>query len=200
MKIILALVIGILIGILVAPLIPVGTLPDYGMMSRSSMMGNMDMDANFIEQMIPHHEDAITMAEIALEKAEHEEIKQLARNIQVTQTEEIEKMQRWYKEWYGREVTFITQARAHVQGTFSYGMMGDNSDIARLENAPDFDKVFIEEMIPHHQMAVMMAQMLKQSTNRREMNQLADDIINAQTREINQMRGWYRTWYGLNSD
>ena len=57
-------------------------------------------------------------------------------------------------------------------------------------------KAFIEEMIPHHQMAVMMAQMLANATNRSEMKQLAQSIIDAQTREINSMREWYRQWYG----
>ena len=74
------------------------------------------------------------------------------------------------------------------------GMMGNETDVKRLEQAADFDKAFIEEMIPHHQMAVMMASMLKQGTQRPEMRQLADDIISAQTREIDQMRQWYDAW------
>ena len=52
------------------------------------------MDTRFIEQMIPHHDDAILMANIALQKSEHQEIKQLARNIIRTQTEEIEDMKK----------------------------------------------------------------------------------------------------------
>ena len=160
------------------------------------MMG-ANIDRHFIEQMIPHHEDAITMAEIALDnRAEHEEIRQLSRDIVRTQTEEIEKMQAWYKEWYGWEViTLIPEVHAHMAGMGMHmGMMGDDTDIESLENAKPFDKAFIEQMIPHHQMAVMMANMLLRSTDRPEMKQLAQDIIEAQTREINQMRGWYREW------
>jgi len=82
------------------------------------------------------------------------------------------------------------------RGTVSIhmGMMGDETDMTRLEQAEDFDKVFIEEMIPHHQMAVMMATMLERGTNRLEMKQLAKDIKEAQTKEINQMREWYKNW------
>jgi len=72
--------------------------------------------------------------------------------------------------------------------------MGSTQDIDALKNATDFDKEFIEQMIPHHQMAVMMASMLKNGTNRPEMQKLADDIIAAQTREIDQMRAWLKTW------
>lgn len=72
--------------------------------------------------------------------------------------------------------------------------MGDNTDITRLETATDFDRAFIEEMIPHHQMAVMMASMLKNGTAREEMGNLADDIIAAQSSEIDQMRAWLRSW------
>ena len=50
-------------------------------------------------------------------------------------------------------------------------------------------------MIPHHQMAIMMATMLLQGTERGEMKALAQAIINAQSKEIDQMRSWYRSWY-----
>jgi Uncharacterized protein conserved in bacteria len=49
---------------------------NQSMMSRSNTL-----DAHFIEQMTPHHEDAITMAKLAQTKAQHPEIKQLANNI-----------------------------------------------------------------------------------------------------------------------
>ena len=68
-----------------------------------------------------------------------------------------------------------------------------NSEINN-KNALNFDKKFIEEMIPHHQMAVMMAEMLKSGTQREEMRKLADDIIKAQTEEIEMMREWYSDW------
>jgi uncharacterized protein (DUF305 family) len=64
-----------------------------------------------------------------------------------------------------------------------------------LENASDFDKAFIEEMIPHHQLAIMMANMLQSGTNRPEMQQLAKNIISSQSKEIQQMQSWYVQWY-----
>ena len=156
------------------------------------------IDSHFIEQMIPHHEDAIIMADIAFEKATHQEIKQLAQDIKRTQSEEIDQMQVWYKSWYGKDVPDIFSGTGHGMGSglMHMGMMGDAMDIEQLNTASNFDKAFIEETIPQHQMAVMMAQMLERTTNRPEMKQLAKNIIDAQTREINSMRSWYRQWYG----
>ncbi|MBI2355885.1 MAG: DUF305 domain-containing protein [Candidatus Doudnabacteria bacterium] len=177
-------VIGLVLGVLLV----------MGARSTFNTAGNMDR--HFIEQMIPHHEDAITMANVALQKAGHQEIKDLARNIKKTQSEEIEWMEKWYQDWFGKEAGLLPKAFAHSQRmTMQMGMMGNDSDLERLENAQPFDKAFIEEMIPHHQMAVMMAQMLKNSMVRPEMKQLADDIVRAQTEEIEQMRSWYGAWY-----
>ncbi|MEZ0395701.1 MAG: DUF305 domain-containing protein [Anaerolineales bacterium] len=73
-------------------------------------MGPMEVEADasrpydlrFIEAMIPHHEGAIAMAQDALQKAEHAELRDLAQAIIVAQQEEIEQMERWRMEWYGK--------------------------------------------------------------------------------------------------
>ncbi len=188
--------VGVVIGIILTLLFLPMRGPDFNMMGGNQMMGAID--PHFIEQMIPHHEDAITMATIALEKAKHSEIKQLAQDINRTQSEEIEQMRAWYKSWFGKDVSDSSTGMSHGMGSgmMHMGMMGDTTDIEQLKTASDFDKVFIEQMIPHHQMAVMMAQMLERTTDRPEMKQLAKNIIETQTREINSMRTWYRDWYG----
>lgn len=206
-KAILYGIIGLLSGSLITVIIASSSVntQNIGMMrmmgigtqySRGGMRGNID--EHFIEQMIPHHEDAITIADIAQTKAQHPEIKKLSENIKKTQSEEITQMKNWYKSWYGQDVPEDTDDANFGIGMMGErmhgGMMGDESDTAALKNAENFDKAFIEEMIPHHQMAVMMATMLKQGTNREEMRQLAQNIIDAQTKEINEMRQWYKNW------
>jgi uncharacterized protein (DUF305 family) len=57
-------------------------------------------DLAFIEAMIPHHEGAIEMAEVALENSENEEIRVLAEEIIAAQRAEIEQMEAWREEWY----------------------------------------------------------------------------------------------------
>jgi uncharacterized protein (DUF305 family) len=207
-------IIGLLAGILIGIYVASNAVNNnaYGMMrmmgmrygtngiTGTNMMNSTEsIDAHFIEQMIPHHEDAITMAEIARTKAKKQEIKDLAKAIIAAQTNEINEMKQWYKDWYGTDVPQDENVMGGHgmmgSGGMHMGMMGDETDMTRLENAQDFDKAFIEEMIPHHQMAVMMANMLRSGTQREEMKQLADDIISAQTSEIDQMRSWYQTWY-----
>ncbi len=151
-----------------------------------------DMDAMFIEEMIPHHDDAIAMAELAVTRAEHPEVRRLAESIKRTQTAENEQMRRWYREWYGIEVPTTRTGRRGMMG----GMMGGQAGLERLEAAAEFDKVFIEEMVPHHRMGVMMAGMAGSATLRPEIRDLTASIIESQSAEIDQMLAWYRAWYG----
>ena len=74
------------------------------------------------------------------------------------------------------------------------GMEGNVGNLASVP-AAEFDREFIEQMIPHHEMAIMMADMLAAATERPEMKQLADNITTSQSREIDMMRGWLTSWY-----
>ena len=76
------------------------------------------------------------------------------------------------------------------------GMSGDTRELASV-SAAEFDREFLTQMIPHHEMAIMMAEMLKAGTERAEMKQLAANIITSQSNEITTMRGWLRSWYGV---
>jgi uncharacterized protein (DUF305 family) len=70
-----------------------------------------------------------------------------------------------------------------------------NMDLETLKNAPDFDKEFIKQMIPHHQSAVKMSQMMIKKTTKPEICNLVKSIIKSQTAEITQMEQCYQTWY-----
>lgn len=197
-------IIGFLVGVVATILFTsnavnnqkTGALRMMGMRINTEKSGVMtNMDKHFIEEMIPHHEGAIEMAELALKQSKRPEIKTLSENIIKSQKEEIRLMKSWYKDWFGTDVLEEQeQTMGMGRGMMHGGMMGDKADTDSLKNANDFDKAFIEEMIPHHQMAIMMANMLAQGTNRQEMKTLAQNIIDAQTSEINDMRGWYKTW------
>jgi len=158
-----------------------------------------DMDRHFIEEMIPHHEDAVTMAELALTRAEHPELKQLAETIIRDQTREIEQMRTWYTSWYGVDAPRGDDAfrgRGMGQGMMGQGMMHDDADMEVLQAALVFDKEFIEQMIPHHDDAIEMAELALSRAEHPEIKQLAADIRTTQTAENTQMREWYGEWFG----
>lgn len=169
-----------------------------GMMGMGSGMSG-DVDRHYIEMMIPHHQAAIAMADLALNRAEHPELKQLAATIKQTQTAEIAQMRQWYQAWYGTDVPTVSMGSTMGGGMMGGGMMGGGmmgGDPAPLAGAQPFDRAFIEQMVPHHQMAVTMSQMMLPGVTHPELRGLLRSIVTGQTAEIDQMQQWYQTWYG----
>lgn len=161
-----------------------------GLRVPATMMAG-SVDSVFIEEMIPHHDDAIAMAEMAITRAEHPEIRELARDIKRNQTAENAQMRTWYGEWFGVDIPESSGNRGFM-GRMMGGGVVDMGDLAEAES---FDKAFIEQMIPHHQMGIMMSQMAGGSS-RQEIRDLTDSIIETQSSEIASMREWYSDWYG----
>ncbi|MCM8748269.1 DUF305 domain-containing protein [Thermomicrobiaceae bacterium CFH 74404] len=149
-------------------------------------------DEQFLAAMIEHHQGAIDMAEIALDRAEHPEVRQLSEEIIAAQQAEIEQMRAWQREWFGAEAT----PGGHAGHGMSDEEMGMDVDLEELRRAEPFDRAFLEAMIRHHEGAVRMAEQIRSSTKRPELRELADDIIATQQREIEQMRAWLADWYG----
>jgi uncharacterized protein (DUF305 family) len=159
------------------------------------MMATGDTDQWFIHEMIPHHEDAVVMAEFAPAQAEHQELAVLAQQIRTMQTHEIAQMRAWYREWHG--TADVPAGRMDQMHESMAPMMGGmHDDPASLDGAKPFDKAFIEQMVPHHQMAVMMSSMALRGASHPELRQLLQSIITSQSAEIAQMRAWYAEWYG----
>ncbi len=65
-------------------------------------MGDRSFDAHFIVMMIPHHEGAIAMADLAVRRVRHPEIRALAERIRTSQGREIAQMRRWYRQWFSK--------------------------------------------------------------------------------------------------
>ncbi len=181
----LLLIIGVSVGYVVwgsnPPLVGTHVMPDGSMMGRN-------IDQHFITQMIPHHEGAIAMAKVALERSKRPEVLSLARGIIEAQEKEIADMRSWYQSWFGAVPIQGGMGMMHMDG-----MTGDTNVLAAVP-ATDFDRTFVTQMIPHHEMAVVMAQMLQAGTERSEMKQLADNIITSQSKEITMMRSWLAAW------
>src|SRR3989344_6940891 len=187
-----ALAVGLLLGTLVLPQMNFG-----GMMGPGGGVAGQNIDRHFIEEMIPHHEGAIAMAELALERSKRPEMLSLANGIIDAQTREINDMKAWYEEWFGTAVPAYSESGG-MMGSMGHGAgmrMGSmEGDLDALKAASNFDLEFIRQMIPHHEMAVMMARMLSAGTERSEMQTLAGNIIASQSREIEMMQGWLAVW------
>ena len=165
---------------------PANTSPmDRGMEMR------VEVDKPFIEMMIPHHQSANEMAQIALSRAKSPEVKKLAQSIIEEQTREIEQMRTWYKQWYGTEVP-TNGMNMGTQSGMDQSMMQmemmDREMMESLKNAQDFDREFLRQMTRHHQTATMMAGMVVNSAQHREIRNLAQNIIKSQSAEITQMQ------------
>ncbi len=87
-----------------------------------------------------------------------------------------------------------------LQNNFNNGRMGMGSSMQDMmgslkdKSGDEFDKVFIESMIIHHQGAINMAEQAKVNAFHDELKKMADDIISAQTKEIETMRQWQKNW------
>jgi uncharacterized protein (DUF305 family) len=159
-----------------------------GMASGMLMENGKYSDKAFIDAMVPHHQGAIEMAQVALKHAEHEEIKELSRNIVSTQQAEIEELKSIKQEEFGTSNVPMEMSQEQLR---PMGMM----DPQQLANREPFDKAFIDAMIPHHQSAIEMSQVALEKSKNPKIKELAENIISAQKREIEQMKQWRKDWY-----
>ena len=160
------------------------------------------IDQAFIDMMVPHHESAIAMAEVAQERSERPEIRQLADDIISAQSGEITQLTAWREEWFGSGDTPSMEEMPMLPGmsmpaghSMSGGTMDMTAEIDDLQDAEPFDRVFIDAMIRHHEQAVEAAEIALAETDRDEIRELANAIIEAQTAEIEQLRDWRAEWY-----
>ena len=160
-----------------------------GMARQMVVQNGKYSDRRFIDAMVPHHQGAIAMAQVALKNAEHEQIKELSRNIVSTQQAEIEELKAIKKEVFGTSQVPMDMSPQQMR---SMGMMMNPQHLAQSK---PFDKAFIGAMIPHHQSAIEMAKVADQESENPRMKELAGNIVSAQEREIEQMRRWREQWY-----
>ncbi|MEQ1734899.1 MAG: DUF305 domain-containing protein [Rhodoglobus sp.] len=139
----------------------------------------------FATDMIAHHQQAIDMADVVLDKNEVDQrVIDLAEDIKAAQGPEIETMTSWLEEW-GQSTDSGMNDMDHGNG-----MMSD-ADMAALESAtgPEATRLFLEQMIEHHEGAIAMAETETDTGQNADALALAQTIIEAQTTEIATMRG-----------
>lgn len=138
-------------------------------------------DIMFAQMMIPHHQQAVDMSTLADTNTTTPEILALAKQIKDAQAPEITQMKKWVTD------SGASMDMGHDMGMG--GMLGDEQMAAlKAATGTDFDALYLEAMIEHHQGAIQMAQMIVDSENE-EARALAEAIISSQTTDIEYMQG-----------
>ena len=143
-------------------------------------------DETFVTGMIPHHEQALEMAEILLDKdGVDDRVVALAERIKDAQQPEIDLMNSWLEDWGVDSDMGDMPGMDHGDE----GMMSDD-DMAVLEAASgdDASVLFLEQMIEHHEGAIEMAEQELDNGQNEDAVELAQQIIDAQTAEIAEMQ------------
>ena len=156
-----------------------GMMGGHGHNSSSQMVGS---DAMFLQMMIPHHEQAVVMSDLALSISKDAEVLKLAKQIKDAQAPEIIKMQGWLSD------AGLSEDPGHSMGNGMGGMLSD-SDLSALKGSTGkaFDKLFLAGMIAHHEGAIDMVMMIENSSNT-DISNLGQEIVKSQTAEIESMK------------
>ena len=185
---ILLTIIGVLIGALF--LIGAKEIFDREGNHRTNKMGGMHhsssggditgSDAMFLQMMIPHHEQAIVMSDLALKISKTPQILDLAKQIKTAQNPEIMQMKNWLAD------SGFSEDPGHSMDGMG-GMLSDEDlDLLAKSSGKTFEKLFLSGMIEHHQGAIQMVNMISNSANS-EIKKFGESIVKTQSAEIEMM-------------
>jgi uncharacterized protein (DUF305 family) len=134
-------------------------------------------DVMFLQMMIPHHQQAIDISDLALTKSADSELLALAKSIRDEQAAEIVTMKAWL------DAAGADLEMGHSMNHSMGGMLSD-SDIAALKNATgkNFDVLWLKGMTGHHDGAIDMAAMIENSKNP-EIKSFAQAIVSSQSEQ-----------------
>lgn len=144
-------------------------------------------DVLFAQLMIPHHQQAVVLAGMVPGRSDDPEVRALAEKIAAAQQPEITAMKGLLGQW-GIKPDEMPHESGHA-GMAMQGMVDDDT-LVKLEGlkGPDFDMLWLQSMIGHHQGAIEMAKVEAEAGKSPEMTALARSIISAQQAEIDQMK------------
>lgn len=147
-----------------------------------------DGDVVFAQGMIPHHEQAVEMADIALDPTVEagEEVIALATRVKAAQDPEIEMMTMWLDEW-GQPMQMDT-SDGHDMSSMEGMMSVEDMEALSAARGEDFDRMWMEMMIRHHEGAIAMAEAATTDASNADVIALADAVIAAQQAEIDEMQ------------
>lgn len=162
--------------------------PMTTVVAESLPAGVTAAEVEFAQGMIPHHRQALVMADLAPSRAASPQVTALAAEIRAAQDPEIAQMTAWLTAWNQPQPAADAHEGDH-SGHSSMAGMASPDQLAALEAATgeEFDRLFLELMIAHHEGALQMAEPLRSSTVA-EVAELAEAVVAGQTAEIAEMK------------
>ncbi|MGP4001747.1 DUF305 domain-containing protein [Streptomyces sp. 8N706] len=143
-------------------------------------------DVSFAQGMIPHHRQAVEMAELAVSRAASEQVKRLAGEIRKAQDPEIRTMSGWLTSW-GEQVPQAGGSSEHAGHSMSGMMTAEEMKELQGVSGKAFDTAFLRMMVKHHEGAVEMARTEQKAGAHQPAKDMAGAIIASQTAEITEM-------------
>ncbi len=147
-----------------------------------------DADVTFAQGMLPHHQQAVEMSQLAADRAADSRVEDLAARIEAAQAPEIETLSGWLEAW-GAEATDSSGTDHGSMGHGDMGGMMTAEDMAALAEASgaSFDRLFLEQMTAHHRGAVQMAETEIAEGQNPDAIAMAETIRDTQNDEIAEM-------------
>ncbi|MBV1852795.1 DUF305 domain-containing protein [Catellatospora tritici] len=167
-----------------------GAMPDAAIAGSASAAAFNATDVMFVQMMIPHHQQAVQLSDLAASRANDARVKQLAAQIKTEQQPEIDTMLDWLDAYKQPTLSSGGMDMGHGADHGAMAGMATDAQLKALGQASGtpFDRMFLTLMIAHHQGALTMAdQELVDGTNPL-VRQLAQQVVNSQSTEIATMR------------
>ncbi len=154
---------------------------DTNQVTTHDMDSIVTSDQSFLENMIPHHQEAINTSYIIQATTQDLELKQFAGNVITNQNKEVKEMKEWYKKWFNKE---------YIDNTLYKPMMTKMNGLSGTQ----LNKSYIQDMALHHTGAIQMAKKMQTIKDPKpELLTLASNIIKDQNSEIQILNGWLKS-------
>lgn len=143
-------------------------------------------EVDYMEEVVDHHTAGLVMAQMCIDKAVHAELRALCQESLQSQSMQIRMLQQWLRDWYGISYTGEIQQSAA-------------QDIRRLSalSGAEFENEFLTEFSKHHLQIIKLSEKAVRKVYHEELRtQIAERIIQSQSRQVVQMQTWDCQWYG----
>ena len=148
---------------------------------------NAQFEIRFMERLSDHHLAAVKADSICLQKATHDALRDMCASDKASQQMEISEMVSWLSQWYD----------VHYQPSLTPSSKAMVMYLSTLRKGKSFEVGYMENIMPHHLMAIKMARTCLAQASHQKLLNLCKDVISAQTKEIQEMTGFLCRWYNI---